>query len=448
MPPPSASDNTLPSGGPFASIFVPLGEVLDATNATREALVKASRDVTIAAKRLIFALHRLDVASLPTPPAHPVLLKESHATDGTSPSVSPPPPPSPLPPPPPHAGLDAATETARALSRQVVTTIGSRLVSPSDAFIYARAFSPGLQEYVEAVVFLAWLRTARLASRDDVQKGLDAAIEEVKAEAAMAATTTATATAAVPPSEAGVRVASRAGGRRLSSPPTPPLTARRVVLSWDDYLLGVADVAGEVMRLAVAAGSGSSGASIAVSHRAAALLQALTVAYEGLPHGTSGMVGREGGQKLSAMRASRAKVERALYTRVVRAAEFGEEVHGGVAGVEGGDCTGAGGGSGGEGGGKGGSGGGGEEVAGCAKGFVDGGGKGRTGGNPGEGGRGGMKRPATTGISAAGGATAGGEEPGGSDAAGGTMASCGTGVSGGVGECRDDTTSLKKVRIS
>lgn len=402
MPPPSASVAALSSGGPFASIFAPLGVALDATNATREALVKASRDVTIAAKKLIFVLHRLDVATLPTPAAPPLPLA-GNPVGGPSPSSSS--PPLPPPPPPPHPGLDAATDTAKALSRQVVTTIGSRLVSPADAVIHARAYSPGLQEYVEAVVFLAWLRTGGLASRDDVQRGLDAALEAVTADTAAAV--------AVPAAEAGAPAATPAGGRKPASPPTSPLTARRVVLSWDDYLLGVADVAGEVMRLAVAAGSNGSDAAVAVSHRAAALLQALTVAYEGLPAGAGGGIGgRDGAQKLSAMRASRAKVERALYTRVVRAAEFGEGVRGGGGATEGGDSAGAGGGGGGGGG-----------AAGGDAGDAAAGGKGRGGRASGEGAGGGVKRPATTGASAAGGTSA--------SAAGGTTAE-GEGKGGGA----------------
>lgn len=399
------------SGGPFASIFAPLGVALDATNATREALVKASRDVTIAAKKLIFVLHRLDVATLPTPAAPPLPLAGNPA-GGTSPSspssASPPPPP---PPPPPHAGLDAATDTAKALSRQVVTTIGSRLVSPADAVIHARAYSPGLQEYVEAVVFLAWLRTGGLASRDDVQRGLDAALEAVTAESVAAE--------AVAAAEAGTTAATPAGGRNPAAPPTPPLTARRVVLSWDDYLLGVADVAGEVMRLAVASGSSGSDAAVAAGHRAAALLQALTVAYEGLPAGAGGGIGgRDGAQKLSAMRASRAKVERALYTRVVRAAEFGEGVRGGGGAGRGGDSAGTG---------SGGGGGGGGDAAGGDAGGAAAGGKGQAGGARGEGAGGGVKRPATTGASAAGGTSA--------SAAGGTTAE-GEGTGGGAAEGR------------
>lgn len=403
MAPPAASNAALPSGGPFASIFAPLGVMLDATNATREALVKASRDVTIAAKKLIFVLHRLDVATLPTPPSPPLPLNESPAAGGASP------PPCP-PPSPPHAGLDAATDAAKALSRQVVTTIGSRLASPADATIHARAFSPGLQEYVEAVVFLAWLRTGGLASRNDVQRGLDSALEAVVADAAAAA-------AAVPAAEAGMPPASPVGGRKPRQPMSPPLTARRVVLSWDDYLLGVADVAGEVMRLAVAAGSGSSDAAIAVSHRAAALLQALTVAYEGLPQGAGGVGGRDGAQKLSAMRASRAKVERALYTRVVRAAEFGEDVRGGGAGGRSGDPAGAGG------GGRGRDGGG--AAGGDAGNAAATGGNGQTGGASAEGGGGGVKRLATTGSSAAGRTTAEGEGAG-VGTAGGAVAGAGT----------------------
>lgn len=436
MPPPVAPKAALPSGGAFASIFAPLGVALDATNATREALVKASRDVTIAAKKLIFVLHRLDVATLPTPLERPLPLNGTPAAGGAFP------PPCPLPPPP-HAGLDAATDAAKALSRQVVTTIGSRLVSPADATIHARAFSPGLQEYVEAVVFLAWLRTGGLASRDDVQRGLDAALEAVVADAsAVAAVTAAKTMAAVPATETGMPTATSAGGRKPPPPPTPSLPARRVVLSWDDYLLGVADVAGEVMRLAVAAGSGSSDAAVAVSHRAAALLQALTVAYEGLPQGAGGVGGRDGAQKLSALRASRAKVERALYTRVVRAAEFGEEVRGGGEGRVGGDPTGGGGG---EGGGAGGG-----AAEGDAGNAVAAGGKGHAGGASGEGGGGGVKRPATTGISAAGGATAG-EEAAGVDGGpvGGTSAGADE-ADEAAAEARDVTVAPapKKVRVA
>lgn len=371
------------------STFAPLGAALDATNATREALVKASRDVTIASKKLIFVLHRLDVADLPPP-----------SSGGAGDSA------------PPHAGLDAAAATAAAISRQVVTTIGRRLASPADAVVHARAYSPGLQEYVEAVVFLGWLRTGGLTSRAAVQAGLDDALAVVTAEAAAAeaaktGVAAAGTAAAAPKPDVGATAGAAANGTGASpsttSPPTPP--ARRVVLCWDDYLLGVADVAGEVMRVAVAAGGAAAGS---VGQRAAALLQALTVAYEGLPPGGGSIGGgRDGANKLAAMRASRNKVERALYARVVRAAEFGE------------GATAAGGGGGGSTGGGAGGGAGGGDGAGAG-----GGGQGWGGDS--------RKRPASYGDAAGGGNGGGGAG----------------GVSGGGAAPSTAVASLKKVRVA
>jgi len=126
-----------------------------------ERLVKKSRDITLGSKRLIFALHRL------------------------------------------KPGSDIRKEISQQLL-QVRELIGqvAKDIEGKGFWKFHRAFSPGIQEYIEAATFLGFLETGTLISRETLQ-------EELK-----------------------------------------PFTLLQII-TLDDYLLGVGDLTGEMMRLAV-----------------------------------------------------------------------------------------------------------------------------------------------------------------------------------------------------
>lgn len=227
------------------TLFQELRSHLDEQHDRYERLVKLSRDVTIESKRVIFLLHR--VAGMP-----------GDSTD--------------------RAGLLAeASARLSALLASKFRAMAKELQSASDAWQYARAFSPGLQEFVEATALLQYLQDASLLRLDSLQRQLS--FDDV-------------------------------------CPVAPPL---RVPVSVQDFLLGLADLTGELMRLSmncVAAGD------LATPRQVHKFLQSVHAHFEAV----SLRVGRDSMRKLEVMRASLVKVERACYTMRVRGAEFPEHV--------------------------------------------------------------------------------------------------------------------------
>uniref|UniRef100_A0A1I8JM51 Translin-associated protein X n=1 Tax=Macrostomum lignano TaxID=282301 RepID=A0A1I8JM51_9PLAT len=117
-------------------------ERLDVKQDRRERIVKLSRDITMESKRLIFTLHRVAGAS-------------------------------------DEERLAVLTEVSQRLDKLIASKllpISSELTG-QDPWEYRRAYSPGLQELIEAMTFLEFLSTGRLLSlsggvRDRLPSGL------------------------------------------------------------------------------------------------------------------------------------------------------------------------------------------------------------------------------------------------------------------------------------
>lgn len=229
------------SSGVYNAVFKEIAAELDSHNELRERVIKASRDTTYQSKKAIFALHRI---------------KSSTREETLS------------------AGAAALSDI-----RELIAT---RIASELDATTYQllhRSFSPGMQEYIEAAVFHAYLRDGALAT-------LPALSREVSDACAAAE---------------GVRF-------QMHVDPA-------------DYVLGVADATGELMRLAVAAaGRGDTHVCFEVRQFLNALIA--TMGAIKLP----GRAGRDMNFKMSVMRQSGEKVEAACFNAVMRRAEFGENV--------------------------------------------------------------------------------------------------------------------------
>ncbi|TDL28810.1 Translin [Rickenella mellea] len=151
---------------------------LDEYNDRRERLIKVSRDITNASKKVIFLLHRLATAKI-----------ESGGTDFKSIAKQ---------------GRDKLIEIQALFASIRGELDGERFWS------FQRAVSPGLQEYIEALSFVHYLESGRLVTFREVQASLT--------------------------DESGI----------VYFP-----------LPLDDYLLGVSDLTGELMRYAI----------VAISHR-------------------------------------------------------------------------------------------------------------------------------------------------------------------------------------
>ncbi|XP_025015899.2 translin-associated protein X isoform X1 [Ricinus communis] len=159
---------TMSTESSFKDAFSKYADYLNNLNEKRERVVKASRDVTMSSKKVIFQVHRLSKYN-----KEEVLEK---------------------------AEKDLAAVTDQHMSRLVKELQGT------DFWKLRRAYSPGVQEYVEAATFFKFCRTGTLLNLDEINATL------------------------LP----------------LSDPSLEPLQ-----LNVLDYLLGLADLTGELMRLAI-----------------------------------------------------------------------------------------------------------------------------------------------------------------------------------------------------
>lgn len=172
-------------------------------------------------------------------------------------------------------------------NEQYYSTIAQQFASVSsdlqelNTYRYSRQISGGCQEYIEAASFEHYLETATLISYEDARQKM-----------------------------------------RALDPEGPG-----VELSPEDYVLGIYDMTGELMRFAITA-MATSGAlpTIADSGESKSQrtlltdMRAIRATLESLDAGV-GPFANEASKKAEVMRASVEKVEKALYGLVVRGAE-------------------------------------------------------------------------------------------------------------------------------
>ncbi|CAL1538538.1 unnamed protein product [Lymnaea stagnalis] len=278
---------------PIMKTFQLFQEELDNRNDRYERIVKLSRDITIESKRLIFLLQRVagsdDRETLLSEAAFK--LKELNASK--------------------------FFELAQELDGQ-------------DPFQFVRAFSPGLQEYIEGVTFYHYLTMEKLIGIDKIQPDLTFTItvaqalessslniqntqiidlttkdqqkalsEENLAPKAPEEKFVSSSTKASAPEE----LASGNETRKISVP-IPPT----------EYMLGVADFTGELMRMAInSVGAGDLEKPSVVANMMRVIHDAFTT-FANPP--------RELRQKTRVLRQSLQKVETACYTLKVRGSEI------------------------------------------------------------------------------------------------------------------------------
>uniref|UniRef100_A0A8D0GZC9 Translin-associated protein X n=1 Tax=Sphenodon punctatus TaxID=8508 RepID=A0A8D0GZC9_SPHPU len=237
------------SSSPVINYFKTFQLELDTKHDKYERLVKLSRDITIESKRTIFLLHRITSA-----PNGEEILTESEAK------------------------LDAVRQKIKQVAQEM---------KGEDMHQFHRAFSPGLQEYVEAVSFQYFIKTRSLVSVEEVNKQLVFAAEDKE--------------------EVKTTSTSDAQNNQLC---TWSLKVTPV-----DYLLGVADLTGELMRMCInSVGNGDIDTPFELS-------QFLRQIYDGFSYiGNTGPY--EVSKKLYTLKQSLAKVENACYTLKVRGSEI------------------------------------------------------------------------------------------------------------------------------
>lgn len=208
-------------------------------NDRRERLIKASRDITSASKKVIFQLHRT----------------EPGRADRT---------------------FKSASQMLERIRGIISSRVAVELQAGSESR-FRRCYSPGVQEYVEAREMLEYLQEGRLMGAERMQAEMDEVCEK--------------------------------DGHGL-----------RVRLEEGDYVLGIADVTGELMRQAV--GKGAKG-DVEGLLGIWVFLQGIWKGMIGL-EGFQGMVGKDYEGKMKVMKTSLEKVERTCFDLAIRRAEMGE----------------------------------------------------------------------------------------------------------------------------
>ncbi|KAK6488816.1 translin-associated protein X [Huso huso] len=239
-------------GNPSSAVmlaFKTFQQELDTKHDKYERLVKLSRDITIESKRTIFLLHR--VTSVPD--VEEVLAESEDKLDGV---------------------------------KLKIKLIALELIG-EDLYQYHRAFTPGIQEYVEAVSFQHFIKERSLISLEQINKDL-IFIEDKKNE-----------------EPEGLSSDSQ---DEKDKPVCFQVTPT-------DYLLGVADLTGELMRLCISSvGNGDIDTPFELS-------QFLRQVYDGFSYiGNTGPY--EVSKKLYTLKQSLGKVEDACYALKVRGSEI------------------------------------------------------------------------------------------------------------------------------
>ncbi|KAI9357910.1 Translin family-domain-containing protein [Zopfochytrium polystomum] len=284
---------------------------LDALHDRRERIVKTSRDITAASKKLIFALHRL------APPQPPPI--------SNVPATSPPPPPEGEAPTTERDQQlsDAAADQAKIV--QLLRRVHAEELRGQNYYRLRKSIQPGLEEYIEAAAFLHFCREAgggegALVTRETLLGELNggglAAVDSSPSQDAAQAPGSATME-----DEEG-EPADGGGGdtdadKTAGPSPTQPPRSVLVPVSAEDYALGVADLSGEVMRSCInliAQGEHAVGAQHCAFLRELAGHYATLQSFPALKN------------KLGAMKSSVAKVESATFNIKVRGSEYPQEM--------------------------------------------------------------------------------------------------------------------------
>ncbi|XP_046629004.1 translin-associated protein X [Neodiprion virginianus] len=224
---------------------------LDSKHDRYEAVVKLSRDITIESKRIIFLLHTFD--------------KESKR----------------------DAVLGEAKTRLDVLAKTLFKSIAQEL-DGQNPFQYLRAYTAGIQEYIEAVTFYQYLESNKLDDWKDLERSL---IYVVPCE-----------------------IKSTPWDRALE-PAAYTSREIRTMLTPHEYILGIADLTGELMRKCISnLGSGD----IASCFQTCNFVRSIYIGFLGCV----GSSGKEINRKLYTLKQSLIKMENVCYTVKVRGSEI------------------------------------------------------------------------------------------------------------------------------
>ena len=265
----------------YDGVFSEYRAELDARHDKHERLVKLSRDTTIHSKRAIFLLHRA-------------------ANEGDSEERR-------------ELLLDEGEDKIREVFQFLRAT--AEELHGSDPWRHASAFSPGLQEFVEALSYYVFLRQGQLLSVEEAQQWMSFAprrkgMEEERVEG-----------------ETELVVTENEVGEEMLV---------QVPLSELNYVLAIGDLTGELMRMCITAvGAGQQ----EVPFQLLPFIRAIYCGFHSLPP-----MSKEILHKLHTLRSSMSKIESACYTLRIRGSEIphhtmSDVFHTPAVEAEGGGCS-------------------------------------------------------------------------------------------------------------
>ncbi|XP_063221690.1 translin-associated protein X [Bacillus rossius redtenbacheri] len=241
---------SIDENSPIIQSFRKYSAELDAKHDKYERIVKLSRDITIESKRIIFLLHNMD-------------------RDSKSASIL----------------EEAETRLGRLLETHFFPI--AKELHKEDPYQFHRAYTAGMQEYIEALTFYRYLKGEALEHWDSVQKGLIYTVPESAQE-----------------EEPAMEVDKEETSTEVSAFLLPT-----------DYFLGIADLTGELMRKCI--NNLGLGKMESCYHTCAFVRQI----YNGfLGIGNTGT--KEMSRKIFTLRQSLAKMEYTCYTIHVRGSEI------------------------------------------------------------------------------------------------------------------------------
>ena len=251
----------------YADIFMGFRKQLDSRYDAQERLVKVSRDCTIQSKRVIFTLHQFTGSNA----------SRQHVLDEAESKIN----------------KDVFPHL-----RSIALQLAGR-----DPHQFIHSYSPGLQEFIEAISFYKYLKSGQLISFEEVQKYVtfhSEVITEMEEE-----------------KQDGCKDIMEAEEKVMNS---DPQKSQLIVLplSYSDFLLGLADLTGELMRLCInAVASGN----MVLPFSLLPFFRAISCGFHEIGPGVRFL-----SQKMAVLQTSLRKVEHACYTLKVRGSEMPKHV--------------------------------------------------------------------------------------------------------------------------
>lgn len=244
----------LDENSPVVKQFREYATELDDKHDRFERIVKISRDITIESKRIIFLLHTLDKDEK----------KETILND--------------------------AEKRLENVTKFSFKNIAKEL-NEHDVYQYIKAFRPGMQEFIEATTFHQYLKNKKLENWDYIGKSFYYVIEEKTKNDTIS----------------DQEINSNQEKNIVKNVQTPLIPS--------DYILGIADLTGELMRKCI---NNLSTGNIAGCFETCIFVRNM---YRGFL-GCVGISGREINRKLITLKQSLNKIENVCYTIKIRGSEI------------------------------------------------------------------------------------------------------------------------------